>query len=456
MATIDTACDTCHLDIDTVFNPGTGTRASVAITGDVLTEGPCFVADEIRFVNHGRLIFKPRGGERNEGDYFQDYFVICRRLVIVGGHQAGTLNPCGPDDPGTEYEGNNVITWAHRLSAAASGPTPNPFTAAAVADFNRNVWDSSSPNGNHGANGHAGNTGNTGGVGGPGRAAPNFTLIALEVEIDGLASHLTIDWDGQNGGKGGRGQNGSNGGNGMGGRGGVSDTSWPGTGCDRQPGNGGSGGPGGGGGTGGSGGPGGKAGDITMLSVPANLTGVLVGGNISYVNDGGSGGDGGLGGFGGRGGFGGNRGTPTTSECEAASDGANGTEGWPPPSLAQGSTANQGSSGAHGAPGSPVKFDALVEGASCADLLPLRVSIDAPGLVPSHFCRGFSTLALGEGSLTGQFLAQVTGASTSLTGVTATKKASSTDTQLDLAFTIQAFIISHGLFLMPDYMKSFA
>ena len=97
----------------------------------------------------------------------------------------------------------------------------------------------------------------------------------------GAFDHLTIDFDGQNGGEGSLGQKGGDGGNGMGGRQGESDTDWPGTGCDRQPGSGGAGGKGGDGGQGGDGGKGGNAGKIAIVSTHENITsGAFVSGNI--------------------------------------------------------------------------------------------------------------------------------------------------------------------------------
>ena len=235
----------------------------------------------------------------------------------------------------------------------------------------------------------------------------------------GALDHLTIDFDGQNGGEGGIGQKGGNGGKGMGGRQGASDTSWPGTGCDRQPGSGGDGGRGGDGGEGGDGGKGGDAGKITIVSTHENITsGAFVSGNISYVNDGGTGGEGGKGGFGGRGGLGGNPGFKT-SECDAASAGLDGDEGWPPVGIGPGSDANRGITGAHGATGGSPSFEE-VERKTCADQLPLPIEILTP-LDPSVFCRGYSTPETGEGSLSGNNLAQVKSVDvTGLSNITAT------------------------------------
>ena len=68
-------------------------------------------------------------------------------------------------------------------------------------------------------NGGTGATGAQGQVGGAGAGAPGqLTLVALEVEIVGPGSPLTLDGDGQAGGKDARGQVDRRGGDGMGGR----------------------------------------------------------------------------------------------------------------------------------------------------------------------------------------------------------------------------------------------
>jgi hypothetical protein len=431
MATLPAVCDHCNLEIKDIFDPSSGSRQDETIAGDLYVTDCCFVRDEIRFINSGRLIFCP-GETEKEQQYCKEYFVICRKLIVKGGHKPFTLNPCGPDDPGGMYTANNVITWLDRLKEAQGGSPPNPAQAGDGQDFDRNHWQNLGQ-GNNGKEGGNGSNGNKGAGGHGGIDAPSFTLVALEVEI-GALDHLTIDFDGQNGGQGGLGQKGGNGGNGMGGREGESDTSWPGKGCDRQPGHGGPGGRGGDGGPGGDGGNGGEAGNIAIISTNENISsGPFVSGNISYVNDGGSGGDGGKGGFGSRGGFGGNPGWKT-SECDNASTGPDGDAGWPPVGLGAGSDANKGATGAHGAAGG-LSFEE-VKHETCADLLPLPIEV-LTSLTPSGFCRGYSTPDTGEGSLTGKNLAQVTTVDvTGLSNVTATVKLTSTDTQLDLKFDI--------------------
>jgi hypothetical protein len=430
MTKLQDVCENCRDPIEAIFNPGSGTRQIEIIAGDLYVTDCCFVRDEIRFINSGRLIFT-LGGQRER--YCKEYFVICRKLVVIGGHKPVILNPCGPDDPGSMYNANNVITWNDRLKEAQAGSPPNPAQAADGQDFGLNNWQNLGQ-GNNGKDGGNGTNGVLRNPGSNGRDAPSITLVALEVEI-GALDHLTIDFDGQNGGEGSLGQKGGDGGNGMGGRQGDSDTSWPGTGCDRQPGSGGAGGKGGDGGLGGDGGKGGNAGKIAIVGTHENITsGAFVSGNISYVNDGGSGGKGGRGGFGGRGGLGGNPGFKT-SECDSASNGPNGDDGWPPIGIGLGSDANTGATGPNGTTGGAPSFEE-VQHDTCADRLPLPIEVLTP-LDPSVFCRGFSTPDTGEGSLSGNNLAQVNSVDvTGLANITTTVKLSSTDTQLDLKFDI--------------------
>lgn len=188
-------------------------------------------------------------------------------------------------------------------------------------------------------------------------------------------------------------------------------------------------------GRGGRGGRGGNAGRIAVVSTAANVTGggAFIGGNFIYVNDGGDAGEGGNGGLGGRGGKGGNPGFKT-SECDNANTGPDGAEGYPPPALGGGSPLTKGPNGANGATGGSPAFEILPASGTCADQLPVPIQITT-GLTPSVFCRGFSTPDTGDGSLTGAHFDQVTGvAVTGLANVTATKKGSSTDAQLDLRF----------------------
>ena len=434
MATIDQVCDSCREAIRAVFDPGTGTRQSEVIAGDLYVSDCCFVRDEIRFLNNGRLIFTTQGKEGQR--YCERYAVICRKLVVIGGHKPGDFTPCSPDDPGSMYKSNNVITWFDRLHVAQPGAPVSPSKAAIGQDFDVNHWQDQG----QGNDGRAGGNGASGvdattiasANGRDGRSAPSFALIAIEVDI-GPGDVLTIDFDGQNGGKGGLGQDGGDGGHGMGGREGDSDTTWPGTGCDRQPGSGGVGGNGGNGGIGGRGGRGGDAGNIAIVSTPANIGsgGAFVSGKFVYVNDGGDGGEGGNGGFGGRGGRGGNPGFKT-SECDNANTGADGAEGSPSPGLGAGSPLTKGPNGSNGA-ARGLAFEALPPQGTCADLLPVPIQITG-ALAPTVYCRGFSTPDTGDGSLTGTNLSQVVGAAVSVANVTATVKGSSTDTQLDLRF----------------------
>ena len=440
MAAIDQLCQACRKSIENVFNPNTGSRQSETIAGDLFfnndpaTGEPCYVRDEIRFLNSGRLIFTPSSQDRDRKGYAGTYYVVCRKLTVIGGHKPLDLTPCGPDDPGSTYAANNVIVWQDRLVAAHAGLPPSPFQAGDGPSHNRNSWSSSNnPNGSSGADGGNGNPGASGSTGSDGIKAPSGMLLALEVEISQIGDHLTIDFDGQTGGQGGRGQNGGGGGNGMGGRIGESDTTWPGTGCDREPGSGGDGGHGGAGGIGGTGGGGGSAGDIFVISTPQNLSGAFVSGDFSYVNDGGSGGEGGFGGVGGRGGLGGHAGFKT-SECDDASDGSDGLDGDPPGfANGPGSTTNQGAAGAHGQP-KGVTFEPVKAGV-CADSIPLPITVSGT-LQPAELCRGFSTPASVTATLTGQNLAQVTAVTTNMANVTVAVKPSSTDTQLDLQFAI--------------------
>ena len=425
MPEINTLCDTCNNGVSAVFDPGTGSRKKEVIAGDLLVSDACFVRDEIRFINNGRLIFVPKKDE-----YLQHYYVICRRLIIIGGHQPATLLPCGPDDPGSQYAANNVITWQDRLHSAKSGDNW-PSSAADGEPFNPNVYQDLGQ-GNDGKPGGPGTPGAKGKSGDPGKKAPNFTLLALEVEV-GAEDHLTIDFDGQSGGDGGKGQNGGKGGNGMRGRIGQSDTSWPGKSCERQPGNGGTGGRGGDGGPGGDGGKGGDAGNITIISTKNNITGAgaFINGRISYVNDGGTGGKGGKTGTGGTGGLPGKAGLPT-SECDEARDGDPGGDG--EPEVLSGADPYPGSTGTHGSPGTWL-VEELATG-FCADKIPIPIQFDSGTLTPSTYCRGFSTPATCEGSITGQYMSQVIQVSTNLANVTIAKKITSTDTQLDLKITI--------------------
>lgn len=432
---LDTVCadQKCSDQIKQVFNVNPRPAAEI-IAGPLHTTDCCFVRDEIVFLNGGRLIFDPdpkneRARERH--GYCATYYVICRKLRVVGGGKPLDLTPCGADDPGQTYANKNVITWLHRLTPVSPASDPIPGSAPDAQNFAFHAtWSANKGDGDNGKSGDPGPTGKAGNPGDPpsGPAAlsgPDFVLICLEVEMVGIGAHLIIDWDGQVGAKGGRGQHGGKGGNGVNGRIGESDTSWPGTGCDRQPGNGGRGGDGGNGGVGGTGGKGGDSGDITLISINSNLNGVFVGGDFTYVFDGGNAGDGGAGGLGGKGGQGGKAGIPT-SECGEAADGTDGAAGQP---ETLGTNLNKGVAGAPGAPG---KFERLpIIPHPCAD--PIPSPIEANALTPPHYCRDFGGPVNNlDGAITGNHLAQVKTIASSLAGVTVTKKLSSTDTQLDL------------------------
>jgi hypothetical protein len=421
MSHIGAVCEDCPAQIKAIFDPAAGTRLPEYIAGDLHVTDQCFVRDEIHFIDQGRLVFDPAA----KGEYKKEYFVICRKLVVRGGHQPPTRDPCGPDDPGQAYKGNNVITWKDRLHAAAAGADQLPVANAQPK--NRYVW-SDTGHGDNGAEGDPGDAGNKGNPGKEGMSAPTFTLLALEVDLgDGLdIGHLTIDFNGQSGGQGGRGQKGGDGGDGMGGREGESDTSWPGKGCDRQPGRGGNGGRGGDGGDGGDGAAAGNAGNIFIISTKKNIsgTGAFVSGHISYVNDGATGGEGDQGGLGGKGGLGGFPGDKS-SLCDKSDPGLPGAEG----------VSHYNINGQTGAPGNPgtLNFEEI-PAKKCADPIPLPIKID--GLDPTVYCRGSSTPAVQAGTLTGENLSQVSGAETDLLHVTVTIKPTSDDTHLDLKFAI--------------------
>lgn len=423
MSLLGEVCDTCKNQIESTFT--TDPRPDEIISGDMETSERCFVRDEIRFLNSGRLIFKP--DPKHDNVYYPEYFVICRKLVIVGGSKPITLDPCGSEDPGNIYKNKNAITWKHRLQSDTSA-LPSPIDADDGA--NLGGWQDLGQ-GNSGKKGNNGSDGKPGTAGVAGISAPDFTLVALEVELVDLASHLIIDFDGQVGGSGGRGQNGGKGGKGMSGREGKSDTSWPGTGCDRQPGHGGDGGDGGDGSMGGTGGAGGNSGDITVITTHENIANnTFVGGDFTFVHDGGNEGEGGLGGFGGLGGMPGPAGFKT-SECSSASPGNSGAEGFPPLSLAAGSTVNQGPHGASGSPGTLQFLEIDKDDPECARMIPLPIQVTA--VDPNKLCRGFSTPASNVAvAIIGQDLAQVNSVNAGLSGVSATIKHTSTDTQLNL------------------------
>jgi hypothetical protein len=415
----DDICEGCRTKINNVFNPGTGTRDLVLISGERAETDCCFVADEIIFDGNSQLVFDPTGKDRPQ--YCREYFVICRKLTIRGGREGKDgFNPCNPEDPGQMYNGNNVITWRHRLKAAADGGPPAPPKAGQGTDHDRDTW-SDVGQGNNGADGGVGNPGAVGQTGGAGFSpTPNVAVIALEVDI-ATASHLTIDFDGQNGGRGGLGQEGGDGGDGMGGReGSTQDNAWPGDDeCGRQPGNGGDGGDGGPGGRGGEGGRGGNAGRIVIVSTAANVasSGVFLGGHIHYVNDGGEGGKGGKGGKSGVGGKAGKRGQPTAEHCEQADAGDPGE-----PQSGLGTVeALEGPTGPNGAGAGGAGFE-VVETGTCADIIPFP-PMSITSVTPSSGAQGSTVqvaiVGVGFNPAASGFTVEVSGI-----GVTAAKAAS--------------------------------
>jgi hypothetical protein len=426
VAKTDLICDTCRTKVDAVFNPATGTRVIELINGQRNVEDCCFVADEIHFTGNSQLVFSPTGGRGKEGRYCQEYYVVCRKLVIQGGHEVKDVTPCSPDDPGQAYSGNNVITWLDRLKFAASGADASPPQAGKGTNHDQNVWSDVGQGSPHGADGGGGTDGSPGNPGANGFApTPNLVVLALEVEA-GAGDHLTIDFDGQNGGKGGKGQDGGDGGDGMGGRNGESDTSWPGEGCDRQPGNGGDGGDGGRGGTGGPGGRGGNGGSIVIVSTPANIggSGVFLGPRFSYVNDGGDGGKGGKGGIGGKGGKKGNRGNKSQL-CDEAVSGEPGDKGFPENFT----DAVDGPGGAQG-PGGPFAMEPVKIG-TCADQIPLP-PLKVFSVAPTSGAQGSAVAVV----ITGQSFDPAATVDVSGIGVSASAPSSVTPTTINCTFTI--------------------
>jgi hypothetical protein len=441
MPQITTVCTSCSAPADAQFDPATGARAVVTLNHPVFVEDPCFVADTIELLDGGQIIFSPR---KREG-YYDQYSVICRKLYVSGGRPPKEGNPCRPEDPGTNYEGRNLITWAGRLRPAATGTdhvtaAPDGGQGPGETPFDPNTWQDLGQ-GDHGAKGHRGHDGQQGGAGGVGSHAlgiqdlrerrPVLNLVVLEVEIT-AGSHLIVDWDGQAGGNGGRGQNGGRGGPGMGGHDGSTDESVWGDSCERAPGNGGNAGDGGNGGSGGVGGRGGDAGDIFVISTLANVAtgGPLKASSVHYVNGGAKGGTGGQGGRGGQASPIAGRKGKKTSECEEAQNGQPGSAGLPEP-LGQGGLVD-GATGANGNPGK-LSFEVIEppKTGTCADDIPLPLRISS--VSPSSGTRG-STVAVTitgvgfGGGATPQVL--VSGAGVTVGAVT------STATTLNCDFTI--------------------
>lgn len=402
MAQMPVVCTTCRDPVNDQFDPVSGARDTLTLNSHVEFEEQCVVFDTIVFYDGGGIIFAPRIVDREREVYFDNYNVVCRKLVVIGGKEPPS-NPCRPGDPGDVYRDANLITWKGRLKPAADGVpfatgAPDGGFAPGESPFDTDVWIDQGQ-GNQGQKGQRGHDGLPGPNGAAGRhilgfsegqvkeRPPTLSIVALEVEFDGVGSKLVVDWDGQAGGNGARGQNGGNGGSGMGGRDGSTDESVWGDSCERPPGNGGDAGDGGHGGKGGDGGQGGWGGRIVVISRPAHVApgGALFSSQVSYVNGGAIGGNPGDGGRGGKASLKVGRPGKKTSECEAAHDGQPGQDGVP--DTVGGTGAQLGAPGTNGMPG-PLGFEAIDPPGTgtCADLMPdgseagpLSVASIAPG-----------------------------------------------------------------------------
>lgn len=457
MPQMNAVCTTCKPEVDAQFLPGTGARDTLTLNFLQHFEERCLVRDTIVLNDGGGIVFAPRkipDDREKEGyrfEYHDDYNVICRRLVIIGGKEPPVRNPCRPDDPGVSYTGVNVITWEGRLRAAANGEphagsAPDGGRGPGETPFDPNVWQDLGQ-GSDGAKGQRGHDGAGGNPGVRGMNAlnkpdnmfrerpPTLNLVALEVEYQGLGAKLFVDWDGQTAGNGGRGQNGGRGGPGMGGRDGNTEESVWGDSCERPPGNGGDAGDGGNGGRGGNGGNGGWAGHIWVISTEANVNigGALFNAQVKYVYGGGSGGDGGDGGRGGQAGNQVGRKGRKTSECEDAQNGQPGAAGSPEP-LGSGGTLS-GAPGSRGMAGQ-LKFEPVdpQRSGTCADLIPLGPPLAVTSVTPASGARGTTVPVriVGTG-FTAAATVQIGGL-----GVSADMPTGVTGTQLDTNLTIGA------------------
>ncbi len=408
MSDLSTVCTLCQTQINSQFG---STRTAQVINTHMTVTGPCFVADEITFSNNGWLVFQPN--TQTQGDDQQEFAVICRKLTIDGGKQPVNTTPCKPQDPGSRYDGTNLITWTGRLTPASSGsaiapPAPPPPGS-----------------GNNGTDGSPGNSGASGGNPVGSKRTATLVIVALEVQVLNKGN-LVVDWSGQDGGDGGPGQVGGNAASGTTGNDG-SDASWPSSGCDTATGNGGNGGNGGSGGSGGIGGNGGNAGQIIVISTAQN---VAPSGpfrdqdTVTFITKS-HGGEGGKGAKGGNGGHGGPPGAKS-SECGAGSRGADGSDNT--------TIAPDGSAGNPGA-STVTQFETVATG-TCADRFP-RPLVFNPSPSQTYY-RCPAGAASADLTLTGQYLDQIASVSTSLAGVTAAIDNSSTDTQLDLTLSIAA------------------
>jgi hypothetical protein len=398
MSQMTEVCKTCEVPVNDEFRAGTGLRQTLELNSQQFFEERCLVRDTIVFKDGGGIVFKPRMRDEGRFEYHDDYNVICRRLVVMGGKSNPEGNPCRPDDPGNSYLGVNVITWEGRLRAAADGAphannAPDGGRGMGETPFDPNVWQSG-PHGDNGAKGHRGHNGAPGNPGRSGMNAldkgkeqfgkklPTLNIVALEVEFIGIGSKLVVDWDGQTGGDGGRGQNAGRGGPGMGGRDGSTAESVWGDECERAPGNGGDAGDGGDGGPGGNGGDGGWAGQIWVISTAANLTigQGLNGPDVKYVYGGASGGDGAAGGRGGQPSPLAGRKGKKTSECEDAQNGQAGQAG-----------NDSGVNGGSGVRGRSGRLDREPidppNSGTCADLIPLGPPLAVTSISPNSGAR---------------------------------------------------------------------
>lgn len=427
MTQMQSVCSSCESKISAEFGPG-GPRSVVLIDSDLVVNEACFVHDTIVFKEQGRLIFAPR---EKGARYAERYSVVCRKLVIDGGGEPLTLQPCEPFDPTGGYKNKNVITWFDRILAKGAAGAPFGGPAAAGASFDTQNWaDQGQGNG-----GQDGGPGTAGAIGSPGAAGmpapPQLTLVALEVELRRNGS-LIVDWHGQNGGDGADGQDGGPGGDGMGGRDGFVDESWTGDSCGRQPGDGGDGGDGGAGGPGGAGGAGGRAGSIAVVTPTVNLIpgGAFVSSAITFVFGGANGGKGGKGGKGSQqAGAGGKAGKRGGSECGTANPGVAGNGADPGP-------APGGANGSAGATGSLV-YESIEPPASatCADIIPI-VPVVA-GVTPAAGFQGTSVAV----AITGTGFdpsATSHGVAVSGTGVSAQGVVVASDTAISAVFDVAA------------------
>src|SRR5437879_13565501 len=100
MAGIADACTRCAPGPDGIDQSLLTLRKKEVISGKYPVTRACFVADEIHFKT-GQLVFQPVEGVR-------DYFVVCRKLVLVGGTKGFAIDPCRAGSPGSVYESANV------------------------------------------------------------------------------------------------------------------------------------------------------------------------------------------------------------------------------------------------------------------------------------------------------------------------------------------------------------